>query len=172
VEYTGGRSGSLFAVMLVFELALRRVKRKGKAMQKQTAVKNVTQGDEQAIRELVDTWLAASKKGDLTTMLSLLDDDVLFIVPGKEPFGKQAFAASNREQMKDTKMEASIDIKEIEVIGEWAWMRSFLRLTFTPAGGDPAKLSGHILTILHKNQDGRWVIKRDANFVMPESEPL
>jgi len=48
-------------------------------------------------------------------------------------------------------------------------MRSFLKVTFTPAGGNPTKHSGHILTILHKNADGKWVIARDANFVMPET---
>src|ERR1041384_5111234 len=98
------------------------------------------QSDEQAIREMVDNWLEASKRGDLATLLNLLADDVLFITPGKEPFGKEEFAAGNQEQMSDTKMEATIDIKEIEVVGEWAWMRSFLRITFTRPEEETAKL--------------------------------
>lgn len=122
--------------------------------------------DEQAIRELVDTWLEASKRQDLTTLLGLLDDDVLFIVPGREPFGKEEFAAGNSE-MKDFRMEADIDIKEIKVTGEWAWMRSFLNVTFKVGDAESTKLSGHILTILRKTADGKWVIYRDANFVMP-----
>ena len=134
---------------------------------KPAAVGDIRHKEEHAIRELVDNWLTASKSGDLKTMLSLMADDVLFMVPGKEPFGKEAFAASS-EQMKDIRMEAAIDIKEIEVVGEWAWMRSFLKLTFTNAGGNRTKHSGHILTILRKNRNGKWVISRDANFVMPE----
>ena len=125
------------------------------------------QDDKQAIRESVNTWLAASKKGDLSTLLDLMADDVLFIVPGKEPFGKEAFAKANQEQMKDVEMDATIDIKEIEVVGQWAWMRSFLNISFT-RDGKTAKHSGHILTIWQKNSDGRWVIKRDANFVKPD----
>jgi len=125
------------------------------------------QDDKQSIRESVDTWLTASKKGDVSTMLDLLADDVLFIVPGKEPFGKEAFAAANREQMKNVDMDVTIDIKEIEVVGQWAWMRSFLNISFT-RDGKTAKHSGHILTIWQKNSDGRWVIKRDANFVKPD----
>jgi len=124
------------------------------------------QDDKQAIRESVNTWLAASKTGDLSTLLDLLADDVLFIVPGKEPFGKEAFATA-QEQMKDVQMDATIDIKEIEVVGPWAWMRSFLTVSFT-RDGKAAKHSGHILNIWQKNPDGRWVIKRDANFVKPE----
>ncbi len=123
--------------------------------------------DKQAIREMVDTWLEASKRGDLPTLLDLLADDVLFITPGQEPFGKEAFAAHNQQQMND--MEATIDIREIEVLGAWAWMRSFLQITFTRPEGEPSKLSGHILTILQKKPDGQWVIKRDANFVRPET---
>ena len=129
----------------------------------------MAQDDEQAIRESVETWLAASKKGDLSTMLDLLADDVLFIVAGKEPFGKEQFATANQQQMKDVEMDAKIDIKEIEVAGDWAWMRSFLDLTFTREG-KTARHSGHILTIWQKNSSGRWVIKRDANFVKPEGQ--
>ena len=127
-----------------------------------------TTDDEQAIRELVDTWLEASKKQELATLLNLLDDDVLFITPGRDPFGKEEFAAGNKE-MNDFRMEAAIDIKELKVIGEWAWMRSFLNVSFKPVEGDATKLSGHILTIFTKTAEGKWVIYRDANFVMPES---
>ncbi|HSS18828.1 MAG TPA: SgcJ/EcaC family oxidoreductase [Pyrinomonadaceae bacterium] len=137
-------------------------------MQSQSsAVADVKKSDKQAIRRLVDTWLEASKKGDVASLNSLMADDVIFITPGREPFGKEEFS-SNSEQMKNITMETDIDIKEIEVAGAWAWMRSFLKLTMTPAAGNPTKLSGHILTVLRKNPDGRWVIARDANFVTPE----
>jgi uncharacterized protein (TIGR02246 family) len=41
--------------------------------------------DEQAIRNLVDTWIAATGAGDLSTVLSLMTDDVVFMVPGRPP---------------------------------------------------------------------------------------
>ena len=128
---------------------------------------DTTQNDKRAIRDMVNAWLDASKRGDSATLLSLLADDVVFITPGREPFGKEAFEGHN-DEMQDMNMEAEIDIKEIEVAGPWAWMRSFLKVSFTPTGGSPSKMSGHILTVLQKQADGRWVIKRDANFVQPE----
>ena len=52
--------------------------------------------DERAIRDLVDTRMTASREGDIATVLSLMSDDVIFMVPGREPFGKQTFAANSR----------------------------------------------------------------------------
>ena len=52
--------------------------------------------DERAIRDLVARWMAASRAGDLDTVLGLMSDDALFLVPGREPFGKDAFAAMSR----------------------------------------------------------------------------
>jgi uncharacterized protein (TIGR02246 family) len=125
--------------------------------------------DEQEIRDLVDTWLKASKEKDLETLLDLLADDVIFMVVGKEPFGKKAFAEMNKG-LKDVQIEGKSEIQEIKVLGDWAWMRSFLTVRFTPPAGRPATASGHILTILRRDADAGWVIARDANLLMPQSE--
>jgi uncharacterized protein (TIGR02246 family) len=45
--------------------------------------------DERAIHTLVDAWMTATKTGDLTTVLSLMTDDVIFMVPGQQPSGKR-----------------------------------------------------------------------------------
>lgn len=131
--------------------------------------KNVAQNDEQAIRELVKTWLEASEKNDLETVLGLMADDVIFMVPGKEPFGKKEFAQGNKE-MKDIQLKTESDIKEIKVLGDWAWMRQHLKVTFTPPGGNSTVHSGYILSILRKNPNGKWVLERDANLLMPERQ--
>src|SRR5258705_11045448 len=126
------------------------------------------QTDEQSIRNLVDKWLAASKARDLEKVLELMADDVVFMVPGKEPFGKQSFLATNKD-LKDFQVEGKSDIKEIKVLGDWAWMRNFLTVTITPPNGDPTVQSGYVLTILRKSANGNWVIARDANLLTPES---
>jgi ketosteroid isomerase-like protein len=43
--------------------------------------------DERAIRDLVDTWMSATKAGDLRTVLSLMADDVIC----KEAFAEATF---------------------------------------------------------------------------------
>lgn len=120
--------------------------------------------DERAIRELVDSWMEASKAGDTATVLDLMTDDVLFMVPGREPFGKEQFRSTS-ESMRDVKMNGRAEIREIEVLGSWAWIRNHIDLTITPATGEPVRRSGYTLTILRKCGDGRWRLFRDANFV-------
>lgn len=120
--------------------------------------------DERAIRELVDTWMEASRAGNTETVLGLMSDDVIFMVPGREPFGKQTFAANSRS-MDGVSLEGSADIRELKVLGGWAYLRNFIEITVTPPGGAPVRRSGYTLTILRKEPDGRWVLARDANLV-------
>ena len=132
-------------------------------------VEDCMQRDEQAIRDLVDKWLAASKRGDIATVLSLMADDVIFMVPGKEPFGKETFAAISGA-MKNVRIEGTSEIREIKVLGDWAWMRNRLKVTMTRPDGKPTVRSGYTLTILRKKPDGAWVIARDANLLTPQNE--
>ena len=120
--------------------------------------------DERAIRHLVDKWMAASKAADTQTVLSLMADDVVFMVPGQKPFGKEAFAAAS-QNMKDVRFDARSDIQELKVLGDWAYLRNYIDMTVTPDGAAPVHRSGYTLTILRKQPDGRWLLARDANLV-------
>lgn len=120
--------------------------------------------DVRMIRELVDTWMAATKAGDLATMLDLMTDDVLFMVPGRDPFGKTQFREAF-ESMLGIEMDGRSDVREIEVSGDWAWIRNHIDLTVIPPGRKPMRRSGYTLTILKKDKDRRWRLFRDANFV-------
>jgi uncharacterized protein (TIGR02246 family) len=120
--------------------------------------------DERAIRELVATWMTASQAGDIDTVLGLMTDDVVFMVPGREPFGKKEFAAAS-QGMTDARMEGSNDIRELVVHGDVAYLRNHIALTITPPGGAPMRRAGYTLTILRKGQDGRWRLARDANLL-------
>ena len=120
--------------------------------------------DERAIRELVDSWMDASRRGDTATVLDLMTDDVLFMTPSREPFGKDAFRETS-EAMRDVRIEGRAEIQEIEVLGDRAWIRNHIDLTVTQAGCEPVRRSGYTLTILRKGEDGRWRLFRDANLV-------
>ena len=120
--------------------------------------------DERAIRELVETWMEASKAGDIATVLELMTDDALFMTPHREPFGKDVFEA-NAEAMSGVNMDGRAEVREVEVTGDWAWARTFIEIAMTPPGGQPVRRSGYTLTILRKGGDGCWRLFRDANLV-------
>jgi uncharacterized protein (TIGR02246 family) len=127
------------------------------------------QNDEQAIRAVIALWLDASKRGDLDTVLNLMTDDAVFMVPGMEPFGKDAFAARSKN-MQGIKIDGTSEIVELQILGDWAWLRNKLHITVTAPSGTPVVNSGYVLTILSKNKGGKWQLARDANLLTPETQ--
>ena len=61
--------------------------------------------DEQAIRQLIQTWIEASANQDIDQMLPLMSDDIVFLTPGQKPFGKQVFAAAARASARKVRLE-------------------------------------------------------------------
>lgn len=121
--------------------------------------------DEAAIRNLVETWMSATRAGDTETVLGLMADDVVFLVPGQPPFGKEAFRAAS-QGMKDVQIDGRSDIEEIEIVGNLAYMRNRIEVAMTMPGSDkPMRRAGYTLTILRKSPDGRWRLIRDANLL-------
>lgn len=120
--------------------------------------------DEQAIRQVVETWMSASKAGDTSSVLDLMTEDVVFTVPGQEPFGKQAFADASKA-MAGMAIDGTSEIVELQVLGNWAFLRNRIDIAVTPPGGDTVRRSGYTLTLLRKEDDGQWRLARDANLV-------
>jgi ketosteroid isomerase-like protein len=79
------------------------------------------QENEQAIRNLVDTWMSASRTGDLATVLNLMDDEVVFLVPSREPFGKEEFAASSKEMqvIENCRRRERAEASNEDLEGSW-----------------------------------------------------
>ena len=123
--------------------------------------------DTRQIRALVDSWIAASKAHDLPALMDMMTDDVVFMTPGRAPFGKAEFAADG-ERMKGVAIDARAEVQEIEVFGPRAYIRNHIRVELTSPGQAPKRMSGYAMSVLRKEADGRWRIARDANLVMPE----
>jgi uncharacterized protein (TIGR02246 family) len=126
--------------------------------------------DEQQIRDLIATWMSATRAGDIATVLSLMTEEVVFLVAGAPPFGKQKFAAAMTPAvptLPKPKFDGHSEIQEIRVVGDWAFMWTRLTVEVTPpGGGTPTKRAGHTLSVLQK-VNGRWLLARDANMLTP-----
>ena len=125
--------------------------------------------DEQAIRQLVSTWMAASKAGDVDKVLSLMADDAVFLVTGRPVMRKADFASAARAQARGEapQFDGKSEIQEIRMLGDWAFMWTKLTVIATAPGGGPSTTrAGHTLTVL-KKENGRWLLARDANMLAP-----
>jgi len=129
--------------------------------------------DEQAIRDLFDDWIAATKQGDLALAHQCITDDGLFLVPWAGEMDKASFAeAAAGVSPEDSQIEFELDskIRELQVFGDHAYLWIESTLLMMPKNGDPpSKMAGHSLSILQK-RDGRWQIYRDANTLVPIKE--
>ena len=122
------------------------------------------QPDEEEIRNLVTTWLAATKASDVETVLSLMADDVVFLVPGQPVM---RMSGPNAPQF-----DGKSEIQEIQICGDWAFMWTKLTVVVTPPGAaQRITRAGNTLSIL-KKQGTKWLLARDANLLttVPRSD--
>ena len=123
------------------------------------------ENDEQAIRQLVKSWLGASAAGDTEKILTLMAEDVVFLMPGQPPMRGRSVFAAGQGALRQFRIEATSDIQEIKAFGDWAYCWNQLSVIVTPRnGGVSVKRAGNTLSILQK-QAGAWVIVRDANML-------
>lgn len=125
--------------------------------------------DEDQIRALVQTWQSASKAGDIDTLLGLMTDDVVFLVPGRPPMHKAEFATLSQVPAGSPrpKFESTSEIQEIHISGDLAYLWSKLSVTVTsPGASQSMERAGHTLTVLRRVA-GKWLLARDANLLSP-----
>ncbi len=126
--------------------------------------------DESAIRELQQTWFRAAMEGDSATIKTLMTDDIVFLSPGRPPFGKAEFMDSFEAMKDQVAMTCRGEYEEVIVTGDLAYARARLEVNVTPKnGGKPMDLSGYTLSVFKRNPNGPWQLCRDANLIAPVS---
>jgi uncharacterized protein (TIGR02246 family) len=123
--------------------------------------------DEAAIRTLIATWHKATAVGDLATILSLMDEDVVFLTAGRPPMrGRDAFAASFQTVLQGARIESNATVREVQVSGDLAYSWADLTVDVIPRSGASVHRTGPVLTILRRKAAGRWAVHRDANLLV------
>ena len=111
--------------------------------------------DELAIRNLIDTWCRATEAGDVDALAPLMADDIVFLTPGREPFGKREFLEGSRQSAGTVKVSVQADVKEVRVAGDlgYCWLK--LAVTVTPPdGGPPMHHAGQTIGIYRREGGG------------------
>ena len=123
--------------------------------------------DESQIRALIQTWQSATQAGDIDTVLGLMTDDVVFLVPGRLPMNKAEFESLSRVPpgAAAPKLEGRSEVQEIQVSGDlaYAWTRLAVRVT-PPGAAQSIDRAGYTLTVFRRVA-GRWLLARDANLL-------
>jgi uncharacterized protein (TIGR02246 family) len=73
--------------------------------------------------------------------------------------------AALAEGIGETKIEGPSEVLELQVLGDWAFMRNRIEIILTSPNGNRTRRSGYTLTLLRKETDGQWRLARDANLV-------
>jgi uncharacterized protein (TIGR02246 family) len=124
--------------------------------------------DEEQIRALIDTWSLATRAGDLTAILNLMTDDVVFLTAGSIPMRREDFVAAFNAMSGAVDIEGRSNVQEITVTGDLAVCWNLLEVQITPQeGGATVRRAGNTLTVFRRGDDGKWRIWRDANMLAP-----
>ena len=124
--------------------------------------------DKEQIRGLIDTWLAATRAGDLTAILNLMTEDVVFLTAGNVPMRREDFVAGFKSMAGTVEIEGRANVQEITITGDLAVCWNLIEVKVTPLGGGATvKRAGNTLTVFRRGDDGRWRIWRDANMLAP-----
>ena len=125
--------------------------------------------DQDAIRNLITTWQEASKAGNLSHLLDLMTDDVIFLTPGQVPMDKASFTAGFKLMIEQVSIDSSSDIQELVISEGLAYCWSYLSVAATPKKhGATIRRSGYTLTVFRKEHDV-WKLARDANMLTLDS---
>jgi len=120
------------------------------------------EADTQAIRNLIARTAAMNNDGDVEGWVALFEDGAVYM-PSGQP------AVTTREGLREiasagfTSWRSQIDLvpDEIIVAGDWAFARSTVTGTVTPAGGgDASPVDLKQLVVYHRQPDGTWRIAR------------
>ncbi|WP_218146858.1 hypothetical protein [Nitrosospira sp. Nsp14] len=87
----------------------------------------------------------------------------------KADFAAAARAQSGQGNKGAPQFDGRSEIREIKVLGDWAFMWTKLTVIVTsPSDAQSMTRAGYTLSIL-KKQRGKWLLARDANMLAPVS---
>ncbi len=124
---------------------------------------DTTAADAAAIRGLIGKFHDAFEAGDVDSMMAVYTADALVVPPGGAvQVGSAAIRASFQQAFAQYTFASEHAIEEVEVLGDWGFVRWTSHNTATPKdGGDPTPMTSRGISIARRQEDGGWKIARD-----------
>ncbi len=77
--------------------------------------------EREKIRDVIQTWMRATREGNLEQILSLMAEGVVYLRTGEPPMrGRDAFAATTRAAFGKVRIEGKSEIREIQIAEGYA----------------------------------------------------
>lgn len=121
------------------------------------------EGDETAIRELLERFVSAFNAGDADEAARVYTDPHVD-VNAKEPVSSRTqTAAWFRSIFRKFELVLEVTSDEIVVSGDWALQRGEFRQTLTPKGEtraltEPRTITRRYIEVLKRQPDGSWLV--------------
>ena len=114
------------------------------------------EADIEALKSITDKVMKAFNEGDLESFMTTITDDAVFMPPG-EPviIGKEAIR--NWYNFDKIGFDVTISVDEIEVCGDWAFLRATWIGTQTQKESDETtEFKATDMSIHRRQPDGSW----------------
>jgi ketosteroid isomerase-like protein len=117
-----------------------------------------------AIEDIYEKSIVANRNKDVDLHLSLWDEEGIKMNPQKPLFvGKSVLGERKRQAYaKWNYLSQDITIEDVQVDGNWGFVRGSAKATVAPvAGGDSVASEKKFLTIFKRQPDGSWKVYLD-----------
>jgi uncharacterized protein (TIGR02246 family) len=128
------------------------------------------ESDRAAIEALNERWVGAYRNGDYAAIPELYTEDALIMPRGRPAIeGRQRLAEQLGGLAGGRQVEIGFTIRELEILGEYAWLVSTFSVTYTPPDDPQGSHTEHgrSLILYRKDADGQWRIHRDMDSPAP-----
>lgn len=124
---------------------------------------DTTAADAEAVRGLIGRFHEAFEGGDVDSLVAIYTADAVVLPPGGAvQVGSAAIRASFQDAFAQYTLTSTHAIDEVEVLGDWGFVRWTSQTNLTPKdGGDPTLVSSRGISIARRQADGGWKIARD-----------
>jgi len=115
-----------------------------------------------AIQTIFENYQNTLNNGDAAGFANLYTEDAIRMPPNTPALvGKEAIRAESQDFADQVVLTLTNEVAEVEVIGDWAFIRGAWRASVTPReGGQATERSGKWLSIAVRQPDGTWKLHR------------
>jgi uncharacterized protein (TIGR02246 family) len=122
-----------------------------------------SEGDLEAIDRVRDAHVAALNAGDAGAWVALFTDDGVQMPPNAPAnVGRTTIGSWSKGFMDLFRLEFTLAVDEVRVLGEWAFERGTYTISLNPkAGGPPMQDMGNYITVYQRKPGESWRMARD-----------